>query len=79
MSHFLPKQTSVEVTPPLASYVADETGGTGIPYTGDGRMGDMRGNDREATNDSKRGFYRKDMAKSYSQYCDGSRKRSKNY
>lgn len=61
--------------PRQASYDPEDVG-TGTPYTGDGRMGDTRHAGRQSTNGSKRGFTRSDMAKSYSQHCDGSRKRS---
>jgi hypothetical protein len=51
--------------------------GTGLPYAhGVPVQGDRRGADREATQDSKRGFTRKDMARATKQHSDGSRKRS---
>lgn len=48
--------------------------GTGTPYTGSGRQGDTRGAGREATQGSKHGFTRGDMARSTKQTCDGSRR-----
>jgi hypothetical protein len=69
------RETSIEITPPLASYAPIEVEGSGVPYIGNGRMGDTRGAGREGTQGCKHGFTRKDMAKSFSQYSDGSRKR----
>lgn len=64
--------------PRQATYVAVESegGSEGVPYTGSGRQGDTRGAGREATNGSKHGFTRADMARSTKQRCDGSRKQS---
>ena len=64
------KETSVEISPPLASYAPIEVEGSGVPYTGDGRQGDTRGTSPNYS------YTRKDMAKSKKVHLeDGSRKK----